>query len=205
MARDTYPGAQDHGTASSDFGSMDFIVRRILGRTATAALVQVKAVRPADGGAVGVVDVQPMVGQLDGADNITPHGILCSLPYLRIQGGTNALIIDPVVGDIGIAWFASDDISRVKSTKVLGGPGSRRRFSMSDGLYGGGVLNGVPINFVAVNDAGVTMTAGASSIAVTAAGIAITGDMLTHNGVAIGATHEHTGVETGSGTSGPPV
>ncbi|HET6609010.1 MAG TPA: phage baseplate assembly protein [Rhodopila sp.] len=37
------------------------------------------------------------------------------------------------------------------------------------------------------------------------AGVAITSATLTHNGVNIGSTHEHTGVTSGASDTGPPV
>jgi hypothetical protein len=146
-------------TGASEYDAMDFIVRQILNKTATATLVQVKAVNAAALGPVGSVDVQPMVAQLDGYGNAVPHGVVHNLPYLRYQGGTSAIILDPVVGDIGIAWFASHDLSSVKQSKAPGNPGSRRRFDMADGLYGGGFLNAVPTQFIQFDPAtGITIT-----------------------------------------------
>lgn len=49
-----------------------------------------------------------------------------------------------------------------------------------------------------------TITAGASSIETTPAGVAITSPRLTHNGVNIGAIHTHSGVMPGSGNTGAP-
>jgi len=46
---------------------------------------------------------------------------------------------------------------------------------------------------------------GASSITVTPASVAIQSLILTHNGKNIGATHTHSGVTTGSGTTGVPT
>jgi len=41
-----YPGSQDHGVGGSEYATIDFVVRRILSRTATSSLVQVKGVHP---------------------------------------------------------------------------------------------------------------------------------------------------------------
>jgi hypothetical protein len=123
----------------------------------------VKVTKVANSGgvaAVGFVDVQPLVDQQDGFGNAVPHGVLHNLPYFRMQGGVNAVILDPVVGDIGFAVFADKDISVVKNTKKQASPGSARRFSMSDGIYLGGVLNGVPTTYVQFsgNDINITAT-----------------------------------------------
>jgi hypothetical protein len=79
------------------------------------------------------------------------------LPYLRIQGGVNAVIIDPQPGDIGIAVFASRDITNVKSTKAQANPGSFRMHDFSDGMYLGGLLNGVPSQYVQFSSDGISI------------------------------------------------
>jgi hypothetical protein len=117
------------------------------------------------------------VNQVDGAGNATPHDVLHHLPYFRLQGGSDAVILDPKVGDIGLAGFASRDISSVKSTKAQANPGSARSFDMADGVYIGGMLNGVPEQYVQFTQGGinivsphaVTVNAG-GDVAVTAIG-----------------------------------
>jgi len=66
--------------------------------------------------------------------------------------------LDPKVGDIGIALFADRDISTVTATKKQATPGSRRKFDMADGLYIGGVLNGVPVQWIEFSEAGINIT-----------------------------------------------
>lgn len=108
----------------------------------------VEAVEAGAEGPVGFVDVKPMVHMLDGAGNIHELGTQFHVPYFRLQGGGNAVIIDPQVSDIGICAFASRDISSVKRNKKPSAPSSRRQFDCSDGLYIGGVLNGAPSQFI---------------------------------------------------------
>lgn len=154
-----YLGARDVHSDNTDLDAHSFLIRRILDTVAGSALVQVQAVTNAGGlAAVGFVDVQPMVHQIDGAGNATPHGIVHHLPYFRLQGGANAIILDPQVGDIGIAVFADRDISSVKSSRKPANPGSRRKSSMADGLYIGGVLNGLPVQFIAFASTGISIT-----------------------------------------------
>jgi hypothetical protein len=141
------------------FASVDKIVRSVLGRTGTAQLVMVTAVTNAGGvTAVGSVDVQPMVNQTNAAGNSAPHGIIHGLPYFRLQGGANAVILDPQVGDIGLAVICSEDISAVKATKAAANPGSNRSNDQADGIYFGGVLNGVPVQYLAFAATGITIT-----------------------------------------------
>lgn len=135
-----------------------FAFRAAMARVRTATVVKVLAVTN-DGGvsAVGSVDVQPLIQQTDSAGNVMALPVLYGLPYLRVQGGTNAIILDPQVGDLGIAVFADRDISTVSSTKKEGPPGSNRRNSLGDGMYLGGILNGVPEQYVQFNTTGITI------------------------------------------------
>lgn len=205
-----YKGGQTPSSASSDFDAMTFLVTQILSKVGTSIPVQVKAVTNSGGvTAVGYVDVQPLVTQLDGYGNSFPHGIINDVPYFRIQGGANAVILDPKVGDIGVAVFASRDISSVKASAsaIRGGkdpvtPGSSRRFDMSDGLYFGGFLNAAPTQYIQFSDAGVNIVS-PTKVTITAPETDIIGT-LKNNGVNVGSTHVHGGVSIGgSNTSGP--
>lgn len=149
MPDNTLNGFRDSSTAASQFNALKFVIRRYLGKVRTVTLVQVVAVSNAgDVSPVGTVDVQPLVHQTDGAGNITALPPLYGVPYLRVQGGTNAVILDPQVGDIGIALMADRDISAVKKTRAAAAPGSNRRNSLADALYIGGILNGTPQQYV---------------------------------------------------------
>jgi hypothetical protein len=152
MNEEAYKSLQDPESGLTEYNALTFIIRQILSELSTCTLVQVKKVTNTGGvAAVGFVDVQPLINQQDGFGNAVPHEVLYNLPYLRMQGGVNAVIIDPADGDIGFAVFADKDISVVKKTKKKANPGSARRFSMADGLYLGGVLNGTPTNYVQFN------------------------------------------------------
>ncbi len=235
-ASDNYKGAQQLSSATDTANALDFVVRMVMGQMATATVVKVLAVSNAGGvSAVGTVDVLPLVAQIDGAGNATPHAPIYGLPYMRLQGGTDAVILDPKVDDIGLAVFASRDISAVKATKAAANPGSFRQFSLSDGLYIGGFLNGVPTQYVrfyadgiqivtpgdvAIQSGG-AVTVEAPTVTITSPDIqlegavhvtgALTGDSTaTFTGVVTGdgrslTTHKHTGVTVGGGTSGPAV
>ncbi|KVN25640.1 oxidoreductase [Burkholderia pyrrocinia] len=161
MATDAFGfrGTAQPTSGSSPFNEQSFIVWSILRQIAGARLVQVKAVTNSGGVApVGFVDVVPLVNQLDGSDNAMPHGIIHNLPYFRLQGGANAVIIDPQVGDIGVAIVEDRDISSVKANRGPANPGSKRIFDMADGLYIGGFLNGVPSQYVQFSAAGITVS-----------------------------------------------
>lgn len=121
-------------------------------------LVKVMAVTNSGGvSPVGFVDIMPMVGQVDGSGNAVPHATIYHCPYFRLQGGTNAIIIDPQVGDLGWAGFADRDISSAVANKGPANPGSRRMFDMADAVYWGGMLNGTPTQYIAFSSSGIAI------------------------------------------------
>ena len=131
-----FTGQQAPWSDANDINAHSFLIRQILATVAGSALVRVVSCTNSSGvSPVGTVDVLPLVNQIDGNGAGTPHGALHSLPYARIQGGANAVILDPVAGDIGIAVFCDRDISHVKVTGKQGNPGSFRQNDMSDGVY----------------------------------------------------------------------
>lgn len=141
----------------SDDAALFFVVAQMLDKLNTVTLVQVVSCTNSGGvEPVGFVDVQPMVHQMTGDRKPIPHGVIHNIPYFRLQGGHNAVIIDPQKGDIGICAFASRDISSVKNNKAASPPGSYRTFDYADGLYLGGCLNGVPSQYVQFGD-GITV------------------------------------------------
>ncbi|CUJ00207.1 Mu-like prophage protein gp45 [Achromobacter aegrifaciens] len=153
-----YTGQARPAEGGDEYGAMMFVIGQALARLSTSTVVRVVAVTNAGGLApVGFVDVQPLVNQLDGAGNAVPHGVLHHLPYFRLQGGTDAVILDPKVGDLGIAVFASRDISAVKASKAQANPGSWRSYDMADGLYVGGLLNGTPVQYVQFTAGGINV------------------------------------------------
>lgn len=194
---------------TNEYNRMAFVVRSIMAQQATTTLVIVRAVED------DTVDVQPMVAQVDGAGNAVDHGIIHGLPVWRLQGGNSAVIVTPEVGDIGLAVFASTDISNVKRAKEPTTPGSFRRFDWADGVYLGGLLNAPAEQFVRMDSTGITITAAdGQPVTINADSVLMSGDLDVTGSISSGAgstfggkafdTHTHGGVQTGGGTSGPP-
>lgn len=151
-------GQQKPSSTWGEFNNIAFMVQQAIGKLQTATLVKIEKCTNSGGlSPVGFVDVTPLVNQLDAAGNPTPHVTIFNVPYFRLQGGKNAIIIDPEPGDIGIAVFASRDITKVKATKAAANPGSFRQYSFADGLYLGGMLNAVPEQYVQFSTAGIRM------------------------------------------------
>jgi len=153
-----YTGQQTPVQMFGDYAGLVFIIQQQLARLHTAQLVKVVGVTNAgEDSPVGFVDVLPLVSQVDGAGNATLHGTIFNVPYFRLQGGANAVILDPQDGDIGMAAFADRDISSVKATRTVSLPGSGRMYDMADGMYFGGFLNGVPNQYVQFSVAGISV------------------------------------------------
>lgn len=153
-----YAGAAWLQSANNPFNALSFLMEQIIAGQAFAALVLVKSVT--GGGVSGTpprVSVQPMVHQTDGLGNLVPHGDIYNIPCFRLQGGTGAVVLDPVVGDIGQAIICDRDISHVKNTAAVSGPGSWRQNDWADGCYFGGFLNSAPTTYVQISASGITV------------------------------------------------
>lgn len=148
-------GQQEAADSGSDFNVMAFIVKSILSQVCTSHPVQVISCTNSGGlSPVGFVDLQLLINQVDGAGNATPRGIIYKCPYSRLQGGANAVIIDPEVGDKGVAVFAARDASSVIANKGQANPGSARQFDMADAFYVGWSLNAAPTQYVQFSQGG---------------------------------------------------
>lgn len=220
-----YQGTKKPTDGTSEYNALRFLMQSMLSTLRTATLVRIISCTN-DGGVspVGFVDVQPLVNQLDGFGNAVPHVKVYRLPYLRIQGGANAVIMDPQPGDIGVAAFADRDISSVKSTRAQANPGSARMFDMADGMYLGGMLNGTPTQYVQFTDGGISIVSPAK-ITLSAPVIELDGQLIQgrgeHGGTAVMqgpvtviedltaagvsvSTHTHGGVQSGSSNTAEP-
>lgn len=175
-------GSLKPSTTWGDYNNILFAITQAISKLQTSTLVRVEACTNSDEvSPVGFVDVVPLINQIDGDGNPTQHVTIYNLPYLRIQGGSNAVVIDPKPGDIGIAVFASRDISKVKATKAQANPGSFRQYDFSDGLYLGGVLNGSPIQYVRFKSDGIEIIS-PGTITLRGAQIVIDGPVSQSNG-----------------------
>ena len=198
---------------ASEIGRLQLIIKTALSGVRTSIPVQIIAVTNAGGvSPIGTVDVQPMVNSVDGSGQIWAHGIIHNVPYMRIQGGANGIILDPQINDIGIATVCDRDLSTVQNVGVkinpatghnfTSAPGSNRKNDMSDMVYLMTIIGQAPTQYIQFNSAGITIT---SPTAVTInADVTINGT-LTNNGHLVGSTHTHGGVQTGSGQTGVPV
>lgn len=180
MSEQGFPGQQGLSDNATEFNKHAFQIWQVLARVRTAIPVEIVAVHVDDDGLapVGFVDAVPLVNQMDGAGQTFPHGTVFNLPYVRVQGGKNAVICDPEVGDVGLAVICDRDISSVKANKKAANPGSRRRFSLADGVYIGGILNGTPEQHIRFTTTGISISdKNGNSLVMGDTGNILTGDL----------------------------
>jgi hypothetical protein len=224
-------GASQQGPndSSSEYSKVAFLVRQIQAQLEIMMPVEVVTFHAGSGSppGPGTVDVQLLVSQLDGNGNAVPHGIVYGLPYWRLQGGPWAVILDPAANDFGFIIAASRDITSVQANPGIQNPGSLRKYSYSDGIYLGGIFNAVPAailwlksdgtlqvtdapgNVISTSAAGITATPVSGGAFIVNGPINATGKITApdfSDGTVISIlTHTHGGVQTGSGTTGPPT
>src|SRR5665647_228612 len=157
MATDDKPTTLHLNSQTSDFNAHQFMIEQGLNRMSKVAIVQItKVTAKGEAAPTGVVSVVPLVKMQDALGNVHAHGAIHNLAYFRLQGGANkAIIMDPKVGDIGVAVFADRDISAAKkknaawdgtrsATDAQTPPGSFRKHDMADGMFFGCFLGGKP-------------------------------------------------------------
>lgn len=155
----TYIGKVQPQDANTDSNLMLLFIRQALDRVNIATYCSVVAVYGGGLSAPPTVDVLPLLNTLDGLKNsqslqVPVHG----LQVYRYQGGTNAVICDPQVGDIGKVIVCDRDTSSVDSnnngvsasvgTPKQSNPSSGRRFNLSDGTFFPCVLGAAPVQYI---------------------------------------------------------
>lgn len=220
-----YPGWQDAFAKSNSVNAISFMIRQMLADASHVALVVVKKVTANQtDGAPPLVDVQPMVHQIDQLGTAQPHGIISNIPTFRPQSGMSAFICDPKVGDIGAVICADRDISSAVKNQAPANPGSFRRFDWSDAMYLGGFGSIDPTTYVKVDDdegvtiqvaAGNPLTINADTINIAAsdgssdADMELTGTLTASTDVVADSIslhdHVHGGVQSGPDDTDPPT
>lgn len=173
----------------------------------TPMLVRVETVHNAGVSLTGMVDVLPLVTLQDGLGCPYPRETVYHAPYLRIQGGSSAIIMDPKPGDIGFIVISGRDHSHAIRTRAPSPPASNRLFAMQDCVYVGGFLNDAPNQYIHFTDEGIRIVT-PGKVEIDAASVTANCDITTTGDVKAGGvslkSHTHTGVQPGAGNSGKP-
>ena len=183
-----FPGQLGIKDVGSRFNHHDFHIDQKLGRRRTAHPVKVIAVN-----SDGSVDVQPLVNQVDGLGNSTPHGTVHNIQVHNFSGGNGTVLVTPAKGDMGLMVICDRDISAVVSAKGPANPGSSRQHDFSDGVYIGGFgsMNGTPSQSIVMTANGITIT---GNVTITG-NLGVTGEVAAKSGGANIhlSTHTHGG------------
>ncbi|WP_238192061.1 hypothetical protein [Methylobacterium frigidaeris] len=124
--------------ASSDGNLHRFLMDQGLGEHRTHFAAKIVAVHGGGRDSPPIVDIQPIVKQMNGAGKSRSHGTVFSIPVTRNIGGDSVIINDPRVGDVGIFSVLDRDHSSAQANDwAEANPGSKRRGSMSDAVYHG--------------------------------------------------------------------
>lgn len=163
----------------------------------TATVCQVKSVNTKD----KTVSVLPMVKMNDLNNNPVDHSVVNDIPYIRLQGGSYGIICDPVVGDIGLVVFCSRDISNVIKNKKVTTRGSKRTYSISDGIYVASLLLDEPTTYLKIVDGTVEIKGDVTVDGnITATGDIVAGRVSLQNHIhSNGNNRENTGKPIGKG------
>lgn len=152
----TYTGTEQ----LSEANTLHFVVNKLISEVRTMTIVKVLAVEFPDGQNIyGTVDLQPLINRVDFdgfTQSMTP---IYNVPFIRLQGTSNsAIILNPKIGDIGIAIVCDRDNDAVLSTKKQANPLSNRANSLADSVYIGGILNAKPTQYVEFTDDAINIT-----------------------------------------------
>lgn len=141
---------------TSDPESQKYIFQKLLSGAFFIELVQVVAIR---GSAPNlVVDVMPLVTRTNPDGAMIDNSPVYNVPVFRLQRGASAIIMNPVIGDIGMIAVCDRDNSIARANRKQSVPGSKRTHSKSDALYLGGFLNSQPSQFIEFADGAINIT-----------------------------------------------
>lgn len=162
----------------------------------------------------GMATVQPLVmmGTTDGTK--VSRAAIASIKTLRMGAGGFFIRFPIKAGDLGWIKASDRDISLIlQSSGGEDWPNTKRLHSFSDALfipdtYKSWVIDGAHADALVIQslDGSSCFAMGADFIELKSAGQVLRLDALglSHNGVNVGNTHRHGGVDPGSGTSGGP-
>ena len=180
-----------------------YIINNLIANIHTMMPVKILSVTvPPDSLApIGRCEVLPLVQQIDGSNNVYPMGKIINVPYLRVQGGANAIVIDPQVGDVGLCGFCERDISIVKRTGELSAPDTRRKYDINSAVYIFTMMSGTPTQYIHFKSSGIDIKT-TGDLNINGLIIKADGTLVTKDGDIVDK-HSHGGVQSGGSNTSP--
>ncbi|PAO09848.1 hypothetical protein CIW60_12850 [Enterobacter roggenkampii] len=184
---------------ASEGNALESSLRAMIGNYAFIDIVRVEAVT---GDTLTVKSlVQGLTSDRKAIGSEPTYGV----PYLRLQRGSSAVIMDPVVGDIGLVAVCDRDITNVKANKTESVPQTLRTHARADAVYLTGIasLNQTPTQYARFNESGINVVSpvkvninapdvditGTSSLALNSPNIILNGPITQGAGSYAGAAH----------------
>ena len=188
-------GVANYAAGNSQYNALSFMIQQAIREQVNTCII-CKVVGVSD----GYVDVLPLVTQVSGKDEAIAPTTLYHLPFMRYHAGIAAVILNPVVGDIGLAVFAGKDCSNVKvGTSEPVPPASFRDNSMANGFYIGGFLNQAPSVFIELTQGGAVNITAPGGVNINGS-VTVSGDVVASGKSLV--NHTHMGVH---GETSPPL
>lgn len=194
-------GFQELNTSFNLTNALDFFTDQKLKSIFTCDIVKVINVDEK------TVDIQPLVYQVNGDNEIMKQEPIYGVPYCRQQAGMNGIILKPQVGDLGVVVYARRDISSVISSGGENVPDTRRFLSENDAIYLCSIASimSQPTRFIEFTESGISIT---PNTKLTINGdVEVTGTVMAQDcisGTISGKTHTHPGVTSGKDSTGAP-
>jgi hypothetical protein len=171
------------------------------------------------------VQVQPLIRMVTTSGQSVSRAQIASLPVVQMGGGGMVMLFNLSPGDLGWIKANDRDVSLFLQSGGESNPNTYRKHKFEDAVFIPDVVRGWTLasedaaNAVLQTTDGsvrialwpdrVKVTAGEASMTITNAGTTFSGAVSMPDGATIGGiafgTHKHTGVQTGSGTSGGPT
>lgn len=175
--------------------------------------------------ATNTATVRPIIALLTTAGEVVPRATIARVPVLALGGGGFAINFPLQPGDRGWIEASDRDISLFAQNLAADQrPNTLRLHSFEDGRFIPDVFRSLDVSEVGADAMAIQSLDGAvrvelspvrlrlvaETVQIDATTTTINGNVetfgtLENNGVNVGSTHTHSGVQTGAGTSGPPT
>jgi len=142
---------QNSADVSCEGNALSFALRNLLGGYSFIDIVKVEEVTG------DTLTVKPLLSALTMDNEAMVSGVIYDVPYLQLRRGVSAVIMDPVVGDIGLIAVCDKDITNIKRTKSESVPDNFRTHSCSDAVYLTGIasLSSQPTQYAHFHEGGI--------------------------------------------------
>lgn len=194
----------DEYRTNNEGNALHYFVQALIHSTVNVAIpVRVDSVTLGEGGVAGWVSATPLITERDNYGKMIKPVSIPKLPFFRYRASTAAVILNPRVGDVGLAVFCHRDISPIApGVNAPHNAGSYRTFDYSDGIYLGGLFGDAPPKTTIVVDPdGELVEVNCKKMVVNAPNITLNGEVQVTKNVNVNQNVKATGDVTGKGIS----